>query len=154
MKVLIAIDGSPFSTAAVQKCAQMLPNRSDTEVKLISVYEKLGPMVAEPFGVSNEYYREAEHASRKLAEEAVINAGDQLREQVHDMKFTIESEVERGRASRVIVEAAADWKADLIVLGSHGYGFWERNLLGSVSDSVVHHAPCSVLIVRMPAKAD
>ena len=38
----------------------MLPNRSDTEVKLISVYEKLGPMAAEPFGVSTEYYREAE----------------------------------------------------------------------------------------------
>ena len=70
------------------------------------------------------------------------------------MKFTIESEVERGRASRVIVEAAADWDADLIVLGSHGYGFWERNLLGSVSDSVVHHAPCSVMVVRTPAKAD
>ena len=38
---------------------------------------------------------------------------------------------------------------DLIVVGSHGRGFWGR-LLGSVSDGVVHHAPCSVLVVRKP----
>ncbi len=51
-----------------------------------------------------------------------------------------------------IVEEAQKWSADLIVLGSHGYGFWERMLLGSVSNAVVHHAPCSVLIVRNKGK--
>ena len=38
--------------------------------------------------------------------------------------------------------------ADLIIVGSHDYNRWERLLLGSVSDSVIHHAPCSVLLVR------
>ncbi|MBK9768830.1 MAG: universal stress protein [Chloracidobacterium sp.] len=79
MKILIATDGSSFSTAAVEMAAQLLPNRSDTQVKLISVYEKLGPMVTEPFGVSIEHYREAENAERKLAEEAVISSSDKLR---------------------------------------------------------------------------
>ena len=50
-----------------------------------------------------------------------------------------------------IIELAREWGADLIVVGSHGRGFWGR-LLGSVSTGVVHHAPCSVLVVRKREK--
>ena len=39
-------------------------------------------------------------------------------------------------------------RSSYTVAGSHGYGFWERNLLGSVSDAVVHQAHCTVLVVR------
>lgn len=148
MKVLIATDGSSFGKAAVQKAADFLTNTPDTQVKILSVYEKLGPMAGEPFGVSIEYYREAENAARKLAVEAVEAAVAELQERFTDLKIVITTDVERGRAARVIVEVASEWPADLIVMGSHGYGFWERNLLGSVSDAVVHHAPCSVFIVR------
>ncbi|MCB1025610.1 MAG: universal stress protein [Acidobacteria bacterium] len=49
-----------------------------------------------------------------------------------------------------IVEKAKRWNADLIIVGSHGRGFWGRVMLGSISDSLVHHAPCSVLVVRKP----
>ena len=61
------------------------------------------------------------------------------------------AEVLDGSPQRVLIEKAAEWGADLIVTGSHGYGFWSRALLGSVSNSVVHHAPCSVLVVRTTA---
>jgi nucleotide-binding universal stress UspA family protein len=60
----------------------------------------------------------------------------------------IETEVLGGAPQRAIVERARDWGADLIVVGSHGYGFWSRALLGSISNAVVNHAPCSVLVVR------
>jgi nucleotide-binding universal stress UspA family protein len=50
----------------------------------------------------------------------------------------------------VIVEEAERWGADLIVMGSRGLGAWNRLLLGSVSSAVVHHAKCSVEIVRKP----
>jgi nucleotide-binding universal stress UspA family protein len=60
----------------------------------------------------------------------------------------VSEEVISGSPQRAIVERAKEWGADLIVLGSHGYGFWSRALLGSVSTSVVNHAPCSVLVVR------
>ena len=50
------------------------------------------------------------------------------------------------------VETAEEMGADMIVLGSHGYKRWERLLLGSVSNSVVHHAHCSVMVVRSPAE--
>jgi nucleotide-binding universal stress UspA family protein len=60
----------------------------------------------------------------------------------------ITSDVLYGTSESRIVETAEEMKADLIVLGSHGYKAWERMLLGSVSNSVVHHAHCSVLVVR------
>jgi nucleotide-binding universal stress UspA family protein len=50
-----------------------------------------------------------------------------------------------------IVDRAAEWHADLIVLGSHGRHGLDRFLIGSVSEYVARHAPCSVEIVRMPA---
>ena len=50
------------------------------------------------------------------------------------------------------VETAEEFGSDLIIVGSHGYSRWERLLLGSVSQSVVHHAPCSVLVVREPVE--
>jgi nucleotide-binding universal stress UspA family protein len=50
----------------------------------------------------------------------------------------------------VILDTAAKWHADLIVIGSHGRKGLDRFLLGSVSEAVARHAPCSVQIVRVP----
>ncbi|CAI5531475.1 unnamed protein product [Closterium sp. Naga37s-1] len=56
-----------------------------------------------------------------------------------------------GDAREVIVARAAAIKADLIVMGTRGMGAISRAMLGSVSDYVVNHATCAVLIVRPPA---
>lgn len=56
--------------------------------------------------------------------------------------------VEMGKPASKIVEGARSWRADLIVIGSHGRGGVERLLLGSVAESVVRHASCPVLVVR------
>jgi nucleotide-binding universal stress UspA family protein len=53
-----------------------------------------------------------------------------------------------GDPGESIIEAAAAEAADLIVVGSHGRGTVGRFLIGSVSDHVVRHAPCPVLVVR------
>jgi len=116
----------------------------------VSVYEKLGPMAGESFGVSREYYDQAENAAKGITEADVKQASDKLQMRFPGMKLKMSTNVERGRAASIIVEIAEEWKADLIVVGSHGHGFWTRNLLGSVFDGVVHHAPCSVLVVRTP----
>ena len=52
----------------------------------------------------------------------------------------------------LILKEAADWGADLIVLGSHGRRGLNRFLLGSVSEAVASHAPCSVEVIRQPRK--
>jgi nucleotide-binding universal stress UspA family protein len=58
--------------------------------------------------------------------------------------------VELGHPTSRIVDAAEEWHADLIVVGSHGRRGLERFLLGSVSEVVARHAHCSVEIIRIP----
>ena len=55
-----------------------------------------------------------------------------------------------GDPRRAIIDSAAQWPADLIVIGSHGRRGLDRFLLGSVAESVVRHAQCSVEVVRTP----
>ncbi len=66
-----------------------------------------------------------------------------------DAGFKVSTSVATGDAKAVIVEEAAEWKADLIVLGSHGRTGLERFLLGSVSEAIAHDTRCSVEIVRL-----
>lgn len=66
--------------------------------------------------------------------------------------LTAETAVRYGDARSVIVDEAKEWDADLIVVGSHGYTGVIRWLLGSVAQSVVSHAPCSVEVVRKKQK--
>jgi len=53
----------------------------------------------------------------------------------------------KGDAAKLIIEKAADLQADIIVLGSHGHGRLHKALVGSVSEAVIRHAPCNVMIV-------
>jgi nucleotide-binding universal stress UspA family protein len=69
-----------------------------------------------------------------------------IRNALPDVSVT--TKVMEGSPKDMIVEEAQDWGADLIVLGSHGYGRVRRVLLGSVASAVVVEAPCSVQVVR------
>ena len=65
----------------------------------------------------------------------------------------VETAVSDGDPRSAIVDAAREWGADLIIVGSHGYTGVKRWLLGSVAQSVVSHAPCSVEVVRQKPDA-
>lgn len=149
MKILIATDGSKFGDAAIKKVAGFVSSDDKTEIKVITVVEPFTPMAPDAFGVAIDYYREAENAANKNADEAVKKASAELETFLGDPDVSIVSDVIKGKFPKhAIVDEATEWGADLIVVGSHGYGFWDRMLLGSVSSAVVHHAPCSVLVVR------
>jgi nucleotide-binding universal stress UspA family protein len=81
---------------------------------------------------------------RKEAEALVADAAKSLR----DAGFAVTTAIEEGSAKSILVDTAGKWPADLVVLGSHGRKGLSRFLLGSVSEGVSRHAPCSVLIVR------
>ena len=102
----------------------------------------------QPMGVSKEYYAEADHYSLKVAENATENAVKILRKKNPTLSIT--TSVIEGSPKSVILEEAESFGADLIVVGSHGYGAVERFLMGSVSQTVALHAKCSVEIVRIP----
>jgi nucleotide-binding universal stress UspA family protein len=148
MKILIATDGSDFSRAAIEKCCRMLKLAEHPQIKIISVYEQVAPMAAEPFAISAQYYQEMMDLARRQCETFAADSVEQIKKIIPGTNSNVETEVKLGAPARVIVDEAMDWKADLIVVGSHGRGFWGRLTLGSVSDAVIHHAPCSVLVAR------
>jgi nucleotide-binding universal stress UspA family protein len=80
----------------------------------------------------------------KYAEDIVLRALERLeKDGLH-----VDTIVREGDPRTEIVDEATEWRADLIVVGSHGHTGLTRLLLGSVAQAVVAHAPCSVEVVR------
>jgi nucleotide-binding universal stress UspA family protein len=67
---------------------------------------------------------------------------------LQDRGFQSEGIAMEGNPETAIIEHARNWGADLIVVGSHDRSLLERLLMGNVSDRVVKHSPCSVLVVK------
>jgi len=145
MKVLIATDGSKFSQAAVEKACELITNPNETELKLVSVC-KAPTIATEPFMPASGYSQKVSEGVEALAASYVKEARGAIENRLPGVALT--EEVVMGIPGPTIVEIAEEWGPDILVVGSHGRGFWSRALLGSVSDAVVNHAPCSVLVVR------
>lgn len=144
MKIIAAVDGTKYSEAAIDALMGMnWP--ADTQIKILTVlpaeepgfgFVKLGP------GKSAQHLQELE--ANTLA--ALKNA---FAEREKDMPCKISYEVlAAGDAKSQIVEAAKNWAANLIVMGSRGARGVELMLLGSVSQGVLNTAPCPVIIVK------
>lgn len=146
MKILLAIDGSPFSDAAVQEVVER-PWPAGTEVKIISVIEPLATMMTESWVLPDNYWDAAEQASTEQANASLDKAVSRFKEAATP-SLQLSTEVHKGYAKRVILDEAEQWGAHLIVVGSHGYSSFKRLLLGSVSQAVASHAKCSVEIVH------
>ena len=147
MKILLAVDGSACSDAATQELAKR-PWPPQTEVKVITAVEIPAPVGMEPWAVSPDF-ENLETAVRQ-AGQAVLDSTLPKLKTITDKTLKISSEIIQGPPAQVIVDEAESWGADLIIMGSRGLGVWNRVLLGSVSNAVVHHAKCSVEVVRTP----
>lgn len=147
MKILIATDGSKFSEGAVREVARR-PWPKGSEARVIYVVEQPQPPPPEMWaGAYEDYFAELNEWQRSQALEA-LEAARRILDAREDKTLKVTAEMLTGQPKRRIVEEAEAWGADLVVLGSHGYGFWDRVLLGSVSRSVMSHATCSVEVVR------
>ncbi len=147
MKILLATDGSDYSTAAVNQLAG-LPLPLNVEVRIISVFDDSLLVTAEgtPMGGWANDLEQADAIARKAAMGKAEEAAKSLKAKNPMLSMT--TIVLVGSPKHVILEEAEAFGADLIVLGSHGHGGFSRFLLGSVSQSVAMHAHCSVMIVR------
>lgn len=154
MRIIIATDGSTFSIAAVEEFARLFGGCAGLKFKIIAAFEPPVPMAAEPFAISTIQYQELTKIAREQAASAAQHAIELLQSRMANIPIEAAPIVEMGRPAEIVIEAARDWRADLIVVGSHGRNFWGRLALGSVSDAVTHHSPCSVLIVRGKKKND
>ena len=148
MRILITTDGSDFSRAAVEKCCQMVVKPEETAIKIVSVYDLTLPL--DVFPAPTEFSERLENSAREQAEEFAREAEAMIREHFPDSNIDLTTQTAVGAPEQILIEEAKEWNADLVVVGSHGRGFWGRMLLGSTTDALVHHAPCSVLVVRKP----
>lgn len=145
MKILLAIDGSTGSDAAVQQVLSR-PWPQGSQIKIISIVELLTTVTAENFWVPANYYLQLEQSLQAQARNAIERAETRLREV--DSPLAISTEIINGIPKDVIVEEADRWGADMIFVGSHGYRGLKKLWYGSVSQAVAAHAHCSVEIVR------
>ena len=144
--LFISFTFSPCSDAAVEEVIKR-PWPPQSEVKIITAVEipMMAGMGLEPWPVN--YFEDLERSVREAATTVINNALRRLKE-ASDKSLKMSHAILGGPPSQAIVEEAQSWGADLILMGCRGLGVWNRLLLGSVSNSVVHHAPCSVEIVR------
>jgi nucleotide-binding universal stress UspA family protein len=153
MKILLAIDGSALSEAAVDQIARQ-HFLALTEVRIVSVVEP--HYYPQPFAdqvVDPSIYAELEKIARDRALSAIDKARARLHSHEETRQLKISTAIVDGSPKQLILEEAESFGADLIVVGSHGHGMVERFLRGSVSHAVALHAKCSVEIVRSPTKA-
>lgn len=150
MRILITTDGSDFSQAAIEKCCQMVVKPEETAIKVVSVYEMTFPL--DVFPTPTDFTERLENSAREQAAEFAEQAEAMIRGFFPDANIDLTTQIAVGAPEQILIEEAKEWNADLVVVGSHGRGFWGRMLLGSTTDALVHHAPCSVLVVRKPNK--
>ena len=140
MKVLMGIDDSKFSENVIQAVVTQL-RTENTEVLVLHVLQPIvslaPPEMAQGYAPELEDQEKPGHALVQRIANELRKAG-----------FKAETTVKIGDVRVSILDIAAEWHADLIVVGSLGRRGIQRFLLGSVADSVARHAKCSVEIVR------
>ena len=147
MRVLLAVDGSPYSETAVKEVASRIWPES-SEVRVITAYELPLAPAPETWALPPDYFETLDRVAREHAEAIENEVVGKLAESLGPAVIVTGS-ILPGSPRSVILEEAERWGADLIVVGSHGYRTWHRFLLGSVSQAVVSHAKCSVEVVRI-----
>jgi len=147
MRILLAIDASTYSEAATDELlAHVRP--AETEVLVLHVAEwPLGGPPYLTFGVGAAAINGV-LVLRDQALEAAHALVDRIATRLRTAGFAATGTVREGEARSTIVDAATSWHADLIIMGSHGRRGLDRVALGSVAESVLRRATCSVEIVR------
>lgn len=148
MKVLIAVDDGPESQDALAFAKDTLPD--DAEIVVLNVARH----AVTPYGTVGVFSMGAYNAA-VLPGTTKARLDDELdaaaERTAHRAAVAVDADAERiahGDAGEAICRVAAEEAADLIVLGTRDKGRWSRLWFGSVSDHVVHHAPCPVTVVR------
>ena len=138
--VLLAIDGSTPSIEAAKLLAH-LPHPDSLDLTVLSVVQR--PFIHSSYA-TGELLEKAFERDKAFANETFR----QVAEMFDGANVKINHAMREGPVGESIVELAGSLKRDLVVVGAKGHSQITRLLLGSVSDHVATHAPCSTLVVR------
>lgn len=146
MKVLVATDGSDAAIEAAHRAIELL--RPGAQILLVTVI----PDREDPMDTAGGF--EGPALTEEEAEEDFVEATEEGRDALARTAAAVSGDVEvrlvpaDEEPGHAIVKIAEDLAPDLLVVGSGGRGFFKRLFTGSVSDYVIHHAPCPVLVMR------
>jgi nucleotide-binding universal stress UspA family protein len=134
--ILVAADGSESAKKAFER-AIYLAQRCNSKLDLVHVVQcEVGGDSANTF----EIIEELKDKAKKMLEEYKIQAAKN--------NVPIQITVMQGDPAKVIIELAKAKSYDLIIMGTRGRSSFQELLIGSVSQKVMHHASCPVMVVR------
>lgn len=140
-KILVAYDGSEHAKRALETAIGLCQGR-EGECK-ITVHHVTIP---------SYYYAEAGVALNAEIDALTREEGERLLQEAKDVlkktEIQFDTVLESGYPAKQICQLARQGRYDLIVMGSRGLGTWGEFFLGSVSNGVLHRAPCPVLVVK------
>jgi nucleotide-binding universal stress UspA family protein len=146
MKILLAVDGSEASLAAVEDAA-LTPWPERSVIRIVSVADIPIPtqwrLASAPTGSYKEWERVVEERSVENTAQALARF-----DEIAGARIEMTTKTLKGDPKTAILDDAEHWGADLIIVGTRGYNALERLWLGSVSRAVASYAKCSVQIAR------
>lgn len=139
-RILVPVDYSPHAQAALDLAAG-LAKTSGGRLLLLHCYE-IQPIGMSPYGIvmPEGFDREIREAATRL--------GETWRDRVRQQGVAADLRLMAGSPASGIRQAAGEFGADLIVMGTRGLGGLQHLLLGSVAERTLRGAPCPVLTVR------
>lgn len=143
-RILVPVDNSATSRAALEEAKRFAKNEH-AAVRLVHVID-----LAQFAWSANEFLDvpSLQASLREGGNSVLAESVAAMQAQGIEPESSI-LETWGGLISKVIIDDAEDWKADLIIMGTHGYGGLKHMLLGSVAEGVVRHTPAPVLLVRL-----
>jgi nucleotide-binding universal stress UspA family protein len=142
--IVVGVDGSEGGAAALEFAASEAALRK-ARLRIVSAWEV--PTAAYGGGFAPPIDAATWDAFRVRAEQVADDASAVVKKLQPEVE--VEALAAAGQPAVVLLEQSAD--AELIVVGRRGHGGFTRLLLGSVSEQVVHHATCPVVVVNQPA---
>jgi nucleotide-binding universal stress UspA family protein len=143
MRIIIAVDDSPYSECAVREVATR-PWPEGSVVRVISAVPGVAPSAAELWFDAGGSMETVSVLRREGAQELAERSVALL----HAAGLAAELRVLAGELQRIVVTEAKTWPADLVVVAFHGKAGGRQWPLGSVTLAIVKHAPCSVEVFR------
>ena len=136
MEVLVPLDGSPQSNAALDHAVDRFP---EAAITLIHVVDPIEDDWDDPSTQAGRRYEAQKQAAHRLFDDARARIPEGV---------SVETAIETGSPWREIVSHVEDHDVDHVVMGSHGRDGASRLLLGSVAELVVRRCPAPVTVVK------
>jgi len=143
-RILVPADGSDTSEAGLREALELAKEHPGVQIRVVHVVDGLFTVMPELYGTAYEAVTDSvrKAGAALLAHTEII---------AREYGVTVETELIEamgGPAGELVIKAAKEWAADLIVCGTHGRRGLRRIVMGSDAEYIVRHTPVPILLIR------